>query len=56
MVQVFGDRLRDERARMGRRAGVRVWARTLLDLFGSAPVQRMEEKMSREAAFAIMFA
>lgn len=56
MVQVFGDRLRDERARTGRRAGLRVWAGTLLDLFRSAPVQRMEEKMSREAAFAILFA
>ena len=54
MVQVFGDRLRAERQR-GRR-GLRIWTLTVFDLFGSAPVQRMEEKMSREAAFAILFA
>jgi hypothetical protein len=34
---------------------VAVWVRTLLDLFKSAPVQRMENAMSREAAFAILF-
>lgn len=56
MVQVFGDRLRDEQARTGRRAGLRIWAGTLGDLFRSAPVQRMEETMSREAAFAMLFA
>jgi hypothetical protein len=55
MVQLFGDRLREDRARSGRRAGARVWLLTLLDLFKSAPVQRMEKKMSREAAFAMLF-
>lgn len=56
MLQVFGDRLRDEQTRAGRRAGFRIWAGTLGDLFRSVPVQRMEETMSREAAFAILFA
>ncbi|MEX0832852.1 MAG: hypothetical protein WD276_03090 [Actinomycetota bacterium] len=56
MVQVFGDRWRDARDKAGRRGGVRVWLSTLLDLFKSAPVQRMEKRMSREAAIAIMFA
>lgn len=56
MVQVFGDRLRDERERSGRRASVRVWFLTLLDLFKTAPLQRMEKTMTREAAFAVMFA
>ena len=56
MAQVFGDRLREERESRGTRATLRVWAFTLLDLVKSAPVQRMEKKMSREAAFAIMFA
>jgi len=56
MVQVFGDRLRDERARRGRRAGVSVWFLMLLDLFKTAPLQRMEKKMTREAAFAVVFA
>ena len=55
MVQVFGDRLRDERVHTGRRARVRVWLLTLLDLFKSAPVQRLEKKMSREASFGILF-
>jgi hypothetical protein len=55
MVQVFGDRLREERATSGRRANIDVWFRTLLDLFKSAPLQRMERKMSREAAFGILF-
>jgi hypothetical protein len=56
MVQVFGDRLREERERHGRRASVGVWFLTLLDLFKTAPLQRMEKKMTREAAFAVMFA
>lgn len=56
MVQVFGDKLRDERERSGHRASLAVWLRTLLDLFKSAPTQRMEKTMSREAAFAIAFA
>jgi len=56
MLQVFGDRLREERARSGRRASARVWVLTLLDLFRSAPVQRMERRMSREAAFGILLA
>jgi hypothetical protein len=56
MVQVFGDRLREVRERTGRHADARVWAGTLLDLFKSAPVQRMERTMSREAAIAIVFA
>jgi len=56
MVQVFGDRLRDEQQRRGSRASIRVWVFTLLDLFKSAPVQRMEKSMSREAAFAFVFA
>jgi len=55
MVQVFGDRLRDERKISRRRATVALWLRTLLDLFKTAPVQRMEKKMSREAAIAILF-
>lgn len=56
MVQVFGDRLRAERERRGRRTGLRVWFLTLLDLFKTAPLQRMEKKMTREAAFAVVFA
>ena len=56
MVQVFGDRLRGERERSGRRASLRVWFLTLLDLFKTAPLQRMEKKMTREAAFAVVFA
>ena len=56
MVQVFGDRLRDARAHSGRRANVRVWLFTLLDLFATAPLERMEKKMSREAAFGMVFA
>lgn len=56
MVQVFGDRLRDERERRGRRANLRVWVFTLVDLFKTAPLQRMEKKMTREAAFAVLFA
>lgn len=55
MVQVFGDRLREERERSGRRATSSVWFRTLLDLFKTAPLQRLEKKMSREAAFGILF-
>jgi hypothetical protein len=55
MVQVFGDRLREERSASGGRGSVAVWFRTLLDLFKSAPLQRMEKPMSREAAFGIMF-
>jgi hypothetical protein len=55
MVQVFGDRLRDSRARSGRRASIRVWLLTLLDLFATAPLERMERKMSREAAFGMVF-
>jgi len=55
MVQVFGDRLREERATRGSRASVAVWCRTVLDLFKSAPLQRMERRMSREAAFSILF-
>ena len=55
MVLVFGDRLREERERSGRRASVAIWLRTLLDLFKSAPIQRMERSMSREATFAIAF-
>jgi hypothetical protein len=55
MVQVFGEHLRDERTRLGRAAGVRVWLHTLLDLIRSAPVQRMETEMSREAALALLF-
>jgi hypothetical protein len=56
MVQVFGDRLRDERERSGRRASLHVWFLTLFDLFKTAPLQRMEKKMTREAAFAVVFA
>lgn len=56
MVQVFGDRLRDERGRRDHRASIRVWTLTLLDLFKTAPLQRMEKKMTREAAFAVLFA
>lgn len=56
MAQVFSDRLRDERERSGGRATLRVWIFTLLDLIKSAPVQRMEKKMSREAALAFVFA
>ncbi len=55
MVQVFGDRLREERERSGH-GTTAVWLRTLVDLFKSAPVQRLEKKMSKEAAFAILFA
>jgi hypothetical protein len=56
MVQVFGDRLRAERERRGRRASIGVWFLTLLDLFKTAPLQRMEKKMTREAAFAVLLA
>jgi hypothetical protein len=56
MAQVFSDRLREEREKSGGRATVGVWVFTLLDLFRSAPVQRMEKSMSREAAFAFVFA
>ncbi|MEX1046616.1 MAG: hypothetical protein WD757_04405 [Actinomycetota bacterium] len=56
MVQVFGDRWRDAREQTGRGGGFRVWLSTLLDLFKSAPVQRMEKKMSREAGIAVLFA
>lgn len=56
MVQVFGDRLRDERERSGRRASLHVWFLTLFDLFKTAPLQRMEKKMTREAAFAVLLA
>lgn len=56
MAQVFSDRLRDERERSGGHATLRVWIFTLLDLIKSAPVQRMEKRMSREAAFAFVFA
>lgn len=56
MVQVFGDKLRAERQRRGRRASVGVWFLTLLDLFKTAPLQRMEKKMTREAAFAVLAA
>src|SRR5438477_7714672 len=56
MMQVFGDRLREERAASGGRGSASVWWRTLLDLFRSAPLQRMEKPMSREAAFAILVA
>ena len=56
MVQVFGDRLRDGRSRSGRRASIRVWLHTLLDLFATAPIERMEKKMSREATFGMVFA
>ncbi len=56
MVQVFGDRLRAEREDRGRRASLRVWFLTLLDLLKTAPLQRMERKMTREAAFAVLFA
>src|SRR4029079_14873344 len=56
MVQVFGDRLRGERQRNGRRASLRTWFLTLLDLFKTAPLQRMEKKMTRQAAFAFLFA
>jgi hypothetical protein len=55
MMQVFGDRLREERSRAGRRGTFGVWVATLLDLCKSAPVQRMENAMSREAGFAILF-
>src|SRR5438445_1750232 len=55
MVQVFGDRLREERAVSGGRANIAVWFRTLVDLFESAPLQRLERPMSREAAFGILF-
>src|SRR2546423_14944159 len=55
MVQVFGDRLREERERSRRRASAVVWFRTLLDLFKTAPLQRMENPMSREGAFGILF-
>src|SRR4051794_9896203 len=54
MVQVFGDRLREEGA-ASRRGSVAVWFSTLIDLFKSAPLQRMEKSMTREAAFGVLF-
>src|SRR3954465_12933472 len=54
MVQVFGDRLREEGA-TSRRGSVAVWFSTLIDLFKSAPLQRMEKSMTREAAFGVLF-
>jgi hypothetical protein len=49
MVQVFGDHLRDARgSRTG--SGIGIWLHTLLDVFTTAPVERMEvRKMTREA-------
>ena len=55
MVRVFGEHLRDERTRLGSAATVRVWLHTIHDLIRSAPVERMETEMSREAAFALLF-
>jgi len=55
MVQVFGDRLRESRETAHRGMTLGVWCQTLVDLFKSAPVQRMENSMSREAAFSILF-
>ena len=55
MVQVFGDMLREERERSRPRASTVVWLRTLLDLFKTAPLQRMEKPLSREVAFGILF-
>jgi len=53
MVQVFGDRLAETRRRRKRTSGL--WIRTLIDLVKTAPVQRLEVPMSREAAYVVMF-
>lgn len=53
MVQVFGDRLAETRRRRKRTSGL--WIRTFIDLVKTAPVQRLEVPMSREAAYVVMF-
>src|SRR5438445_5197046 len=55
MVQVFGERLREERAVSGGRANISVWFRTLVDLFEFAPLQRFVRPMSRLVAFGMLF-
>lgn len=55
MVQVFGDHLRECREREGRAGTLRVWTRTMLDVFRTAPIERMEVRMSREALFALVY-
>ncbi len=48
MVQVFGDRLREQR-RSGVRGSLGLWLHTLRDVFTTAPIERMEvRKMTRE--------